>query len=74
MSSQNTITADHVTYTVNMLPTETDISRLWIIEAQQPKTPADFYNSVMLSYHWYYYHMYGCEYNASIQRKIEALG
>jgi hypothetical protein len=71
---QNTITADHVTYTVNMLPTETDISRLWIIENQQPKTPADFYNSVILSYHWYYYHMYGCEYNASIQRKIEALG
>jgi hypothetical protein len=72
-SSPLTITADHVTYTINMLPTETDIARLWIIEKQQPRTQADFFNSVILSYHWYYHHIYGCEYNASIQRKIEAL-
>ena len=68
-----TITADHVTYTVNMLPTESDVSRLWIIEKQKPKNAADFYNSEILSYHWYYHVNYGCEYNASIQRKIESI-
>jgi hypothetical protein len=65
-----TITADHVSYTTEMLPTEADVSRLWFIEKQRPKNAADFYNSVILSYHWYYYNYFGCEYNASIQRKI----
>jgi hypothetical protein len=70
---KQTITADHLTYIVDMLPTETDISRLWVIEHQQPKNGADFASSVALSYHWYYYKYFGCEYNASIQRKIEGL-
>ncbi len=70
---KNTITSDHVTYIVDMLPTETDISRLWVIERQQPRNAADFRSSVFLSYHWYYERFYGCEYNASVQRKIEAL-
>jgi hypothetical protein len=67
------ITADHVTYVTEMLPTESDVSRLWIIEKQKPKNAADFYNSTVLSYQWFYYTHYGCEYNASIQRKIESL-
>lgn len=67
------ITSDHVTYTINMLPTETNLSRLWIIEKQKPQNSADFQNAVNLSYYWYYYHNYGCEYNASIHRKIESL-
>jgi len=67
------ITADHITYTVKTLPAESDVSRLWIIEKQKPKNAADFYNSEILSYQWYYHVNYGCEYNASIQRKIESL-
>ena len=70
---KQTITADHTTYIVDMLSTETNISRLWMIKKQQPKNGADFASSVILSYHWYYYTYFGCEYNASIQRKIEAL-
>lgn len=73
MTSKKSITADHVTYIADMLPTESDVSRLWIIEKQKPKNAADFYNSTILSYQWYYHHYYGCEYNASIQRKIESI-
>ena len=67
------ITADHVTYLCKLLPMEADVERLWKIEKQQPKNDSDYYNSEIMSYHWFYYHKYGCEYNASIQRKIEAL-
>jgi hypothetical protein len=68
-----TITADHITYMCELLPTETDVSRLWKIEKQQPKSGFEYYNAMILSYHWFYYHNYNCEYNASIQRKVEAL-
>lgn len=68
-----TITADHITYICELLPVERDVSRLWKIEKQQPKSGLEYYNAKILSYQWYYNNTYNCEYNASIQRKIEAL-
>ena len=69
------LTADHVTYLCELLPIEmdSDLNRIWKIEKQQPRNDAEFYNAKILSYQWYYFNKFHCEYSSAIQRKIELL-
>jgi hypothetical protein len=67
------ISADHVTYSYKPLLNETNNERLWMIERQQPRSEHEFNNANTLSMYWHYSKTLNCQYNAMIQRKVDAL-
>jgi len=67
------LTADHVTYSMNKIPNEHNNIRLWAIEKQYPRSEAEYNNAYNMGLYWYYCNTLGCVYNAAIQRKIDAI-
>ena len=71
--TQMILTADHITYSVDRLPTEYTNIRLWALHKQCPTNEAEYYSASSLALYWYYHHTLGCEYNAAIERKIASI-
>jgi hypothetical protein len=65
------ITSDHISYCYKPLINENTNERLWMIENQQPKSDYEYNNANILSLYWHYSKTLKCQYNASIQRKID---
>lgn len=65
------ITADHITYIDQQLPSEYDNNRLWyILKNMFPLTEADWETARSLSIYWFNINTLGCEYNAAVERKL----
>lgn len=73
MNRQITITADHITYTDDLLPKENSNSRLWFIKKMHPINEHDWFVARQLSIYWFYKNNLDCEYNALIERKIKTV-
>ena len=68
------LTADHITITDKPLVGETTNKRLWAIFKQYPTNEGEFYAAKNLALLWYYHNNLKCEYSASAQKKINAIG
>lgn len=65
------LTADHITYTMQPFVGEHTNIRLWAIQKQNPTNEAEYHTAQLMSRYWYYSKKLGCTYNAAVQRKID---
>lgn len=72
-SPRMTMTVDHITYTEKPLHGEYTHDRLWYIIKHYPQNEGEYELVRRSSLYWYYITKYGCEYNATIHKRVGEL-
>jgi len=67
------LTVDHRTYTASRQLNEHSNTRLWAIQKQNPSDEAEYHRAATMALFWYYCKTLGCEYNAAVQRRVNAI-
>lgn len=73
LSKTMSLTADHMTYTVDRLCNENTNVRLWALQKQYPTSESEYQSALALAQYWYFNKTLGCVYNAAVQRKTKSI-